>query len=66
MIYRCAPRHALATIELTQQCNMTVRDQVEGYHEIVTWVVGSGLYVFGPTPNLGGVRVDCFNATTET
>lgn len=56
----------MATIELTQQCNMTVRDQVEGYHEIVTWVVGSGLYVFGPTPNLGGVRVDCFNATTET
>jgi len=71
MIYRYAPRHTLATIELTQQCSMTATDQVEEtFMEVgvVAWLIGSGLYTFHlfPTANLGQIRVDCFNVTKET
>jgi hypothetical protein len=59
----------LATIELTQQCNMTVTDLVvEGTGEfgVVAWLIGSGLYTFYPTSNLGRIGVDCFDVTKET
>jgi hypothetical protein len=65
MIYRYAPRHTLATIELTQQCNITITDQAKKAWEIVAWVIGSGLYTYEPTANLHGIGVNCFNVSKE-
>jgi hypothetical protein len=58
-------RHTLTTIELTQQCNITITDQAEEAWKVVAWVIGSGLYTFEPAANLHRVGVDCFNVSKE-